>query len=175
MDSTDRPELRRFIERTKEGMQRPPIFEASDGHRYVLKLDTADADFPVAELVSAHLANALGVRLPRYEVLDTPEILVDAFLASGDRDLGEFATSFTRRGRCCFGSRHLDGMTVKWNERHQVLVPEARRFLAEVFVFDGYIENGDRTSTNYPNLLVNKGVGQLSRRTRTCSTNRSHG
>ena len=66
MTSTPRPQLRRFIERTKEGMQRPSIFEASDGHDYVLKLDTDDRDFPAVEMVAAGLARALNVPLPHY-------------------------------------------------------------------------------------------------------------
>jgi hypothetical protein len=43
------PSLRRFIRRALEGIQRPPIFEADDGHEYVLKLDSLDRDFPAAE------------------------------------------------------------------------------------------------------------------------------
>ncbi|MEZ4320536.1 MAG: HipA family kinase [Myxococcota bacterium] len=156
--TTDRPTLVRFIERTTEGMQRPPIFEASDGHRYVLKLDTADADFPIAELVAAELAVALDVRLPAFEILDAPEPLVEAFIASGDRDHREFAESFRRRGHSCFGSRFLDGIVVKWAERQRAIVGGAAEFLVNLLVFDGFVENGDRTSATNPNLLVANGT-----------------
>ena len=53
MTRFDSPSLLRFNRRTNEGMQRPPIIEADDGHAYVLRLDTADPDFPTAELVAA--------------------------------------------------------------------------------------------------------------------------
>ncbi len=155
--STDRPTLVRFIERTTEGMQRPPIFEASDGHSYVLKLDTADEDFPAVELVAAGLARAFNVRLPHFETLEVPDPLVKAFMASGDRDHVEFAESFVRRGHRCFGSRYLGGVTVKWTERLRTLVAGAAPFLANVLVFDGFIENGDRVSATNPNLLVSNG------------------
>lgn len=99
--------LRRFNRRTNEGMQRPPIFEADDGHDYVLKLDTADVDFPAAELVAAGLAVAFEVPLPAFRVLSAPPALVQAFTATRDPDHVEFAESFERRGGCCFGSRYL--------------------------------------------------------------------
>lgn len=149
--------LRRYVRRTNEGMQRPPIFEADDGFEYVLKLDTADADFPAAELVAAGLAVALDVPLPAFGVLTVPDLLTKAFLGTGDADHVEFAESFQRRGGSCFGSRYLTGMTVKWEARLRRKVEDADRLLARLLVFDAFIENGDRSAASNPNLLVSNG------------------
>lgn len=157
MPEHDQPALRRFVRRTNEGMQRPPVFEAADGFEYVLKLDVADPDFPAAELVAAGLASACGVLLPVYRVLGVPAALIGALLASGDTDLVEFAQSFQRLGGTCFGSRYLGGVTVKWEARLRRRVEEADRVLAHLLVFDAFIENGDRTSATNPNLLVSNG------------------
>ncbi len=58
-------------------MQRPPIFEASDDNEYVLKLDTADPSFAVAEVVAAVLAGALDVPIPDFALLDVPDVLTE--------------------------------------------------------------------------------------------------
>jgi hypothetical protein len=96
MSPSDSPSLLRFIRRTNEGMQRPPIFEADDGHDYVLKLDTMDPDFPAAELGAAGLAVALDIPLPEYRLLSVPEALLDVLASTGDSDLVEFGESFAR-------------------------------------------------------------------------------
>jgi hypothetical protein len=155
--SPERPHLIRFLERAKEGMQQPPIFEASDHHRYVLKLDTMLREFPAIEMVGAGLARAFEVPLPAYGVLDAPTVLVDALLSSGDSDYVEFAESFARTGHCCFGSRYLDGVVVKWQHGRAVNAPDAQETLVRLLVFDSFIENGDRTSATNPNLLVSNG------------------
>lgn len=147
-------EIRRFIARTVEGAQRPPRFEASDGHEYVLKLDTHDPDFPVAELVSAHLGHVLSVTIPPFEVLAVPEPMPEAFDASGDVDLKEFATSFLRLGGLCFGSRWVPGPLQRWTPTLRHVVDGADTFLARLLVFDAFIENGDRQSSTNPNLLA---------------------
>lgn len=151
MPEPAQPSLRRFVCRTLEGMQRPPVFEADDGHGYVLKLDTADRDFPAAELVAAGLATAFAMPLPAYRVLQAPEVLIQAYIATGDPDHVEFAESFRRRGGTCFGSRYLSGVTVKWERRLRGKVEEADRVLARLLVFDAFIENGDRSSESNPN------------------------
>ncbi len=148
------PSLRRFVRRAAEGMQRPPIFEADDGHEYVLKLDTLDRDFPAAELVGAYLAAALGVPQPPFAVLDVPEVLAEAFAASEDPDLTEFAESFQRLGLCCFGSRYLPGVVQKWTPRLRSRVDDCDPVLVRLLVLDAFIENGDRSAATNPNLLV---------------------
>lgn len=154
MPPADLPRLQRFVRRTVEGVQRPPVFEADDGHEYVLKLDNHDEDFPAAELVAAQLAGPLGVAIPPFAILAAPAELTAAFNATGDPDLVEFAQSFERRGGLCFGSRYLPGVIEKWAARMRFVVPEADEFLARLLVFDAYIENGDRTSADNPNLLA---------------------
>lgn len=155
--SPDQPELRRFVRRTLEGIQRPPVFEADDGHEYVLKLDAEYPDFPVAELVSAELASAFEVPLPAFRVLVAPDALTEAMLATGDRDLVSFGESFRRRGGTCFGSRWLPGVVVKWQTALRRRVERADDLLSRIIAFDAFIENGDRTSATNPNLLVSNG------------------
>jgi len=154
MPPATHPQLRRFVRRTVEGVQRPPVFEADDGYEYVLKLDNHDVDFPAAELVAAQLAGPLTVSIPPFAVLAAPAALTNAFADTGDPDLIEFAESFDRRGGLCFGSRYLPGVIEKWAARMRYAVPGADEFLARVLVFDAYIENGDRTSADNPNLLA---------------------
>ena len=140
--------------RALEGVQRPPIFEADDGHEYVLKLDSLDPDFPAAELVSAHLATAFGVPQPHYAVLRVDRVLVDAMAETGDPDLVEFSDSFYRLNFACFGSRYLTGVVTKWSPRLRSRITDCDPLLARLLVFDAFIENGDRSSASNPNLLV---------------------
>lgn len=155
---TDRPpSLRRFVRRAVEGMQRPPLFEADDGHTWVLKLSTLDRDFPVAELVAAHLARALDVPMPAFAVLDVPPALAEFFAATGDPDLVEFVASFEELGMQVFGSRWLDGVVQKWTPAYRAHVDQADALLARLLVFDAFIENPDRSSASNPNLLVSSG------------------
>src|SRR5690606_7408264 len=142
MFDPDRPSILRFVRRTNEGMQRPPIFEADDGHSYVLKLDTADPDFPAAELVAATLGVALGVPIPEHRVLWVPDPLADVLVSTADPDLSEFGESSARQGRRCFGSRYLSGVTVKWDAALRRRVHDADTILARLLVFDAFIENG---------------------------------
>ena len=157
--STDAPapQLRRFIRRAVEGMQRPPIFEADDGHEYVLKLDSLDPDFPAAELVGAHLVEAFGVPQPPFEVLEVPPVLAEVFTETGDTDLSEFGASFQRLGLRCFGSRYLPGAICKWTPALRPQVASCDALLVRLLVIDAFIENGDRSSATNPNLLVCNG------------------
>lgn len=157
MTPPSRPHLTRFIRRAVEGMQRPPIFEADDGHEYVLKLDTLDPDFPAAELVGAMLGRAFDVPQPQFLVLNAPKALVDLLASTGDADLAEFAASFARQGGLVFGSRWLGGVTQKWTAAMRGIVADADVSLARLLVFDAFIENGDRSSATNPNLLVSNG------------------
>lgn len=157
MPPPSQPELLRYVRRAEEGMQRPPIFEADDGHAYVLKLDIADRDFPAAELVAAGLATAFGVPLPPYRVPTASDVLVELLRSTGDADLREFGDSFARQGGRCFGSRYLPGVTVKWDASLRRRVDDADALLARLLVFDAFIENGDRSAAHNPNLLVSNG------------------
>lgn len=138
-------------------MQRPPIFEADDGYLYVLKLDTLDRDFPAAELVGAHLADALDVPQAPFAVLGVPPVLSSALAETGDPDLVEFAASFERLGLRCFGSRYLPGAVRKWTPALRSEVTDCDALLVRLLVLDAFIENGDRSSAANPNLLVSNG------------------
>jgi hypothetical protein len=151
------PRLQRYVRRTVEGMHLPPVFEADDGHEYVLKLDTLDSDFPVAEIVAAVLADALCIPLPHWGLLQAPDVLTEALQTSGVPFLVEFGMSFARREGRCFGSRWLDGALERWNPRMRGRWPEADVVLARLWVFDAFIENLDRSSVDNPNLMVSNG------------------
>jgi len=87
------------------------------------------------------------VPLPIFAVLEVPRALTDAFLATGDPDLGEFAESFQRQGETCFGSRHLGGVTQKWSSSLRHRITDCDTVLARLLVFDAFIENGDRSAS----------------------------
>ncbi|MEQ1564036.1 MAG: HipA family kinase [Myxococcota bacterium] len=156
--SPEPPVLQRFVRRTREGVQRPPVFEASDGYEYVLKLDEHDPDFPIAEVVAASLAPSLSVPVPSFERLGCPDPLLDALRATGDGELGSFAASFERLGGICFGSRYLPPPVQKWRTSLRSLVADCDDVLLRVFLFDAFVENLDRTSEHNPNLLVSEGA-----------------
>jgi hypothetical protein len=69
----------------------------------------------------------------------------------------EFARSFCRLGGACFGSRYVSGVVVKWSARLRPGLVGCEPVLARLLVFDAFIENGDRSSANNPNLLVANG------------------
>lgn len=152
-----RPTLCRFVRRTRKGSQRPPVFEATDGANYVIKLDQDAPDFPAAELVAAELARSFGVPIPAFAVIDCPEELLEAMTASGDAELTGFAESFRRCGGCCFGSRYLPEPVMTWRKTLRAQVAGVDEVLARVLVFDGFIENMDRAAEHNPNLLVSRG------------------
>lgn len=149
--------LGRFVRRTERGAQRPPVFETADGVEYVIKLDQDAPDFPAAELVAAELAVSFEVPVPEFAVIDCPAELLVAMTASGDDEFIGFSESFRRCGACCFGSRYLPEPVATWRRTLRGQVAGVDQTLARVLVFDGFIENLDRSAELNPNLLVSRG------------------
>lgn len=142
--------MRRAIRRVTEGVHRPPLVEASDGHQYVLKLGNRDADFPACELIAAQMAPAFGVEVPPFVLVQVPEPLRFGLSLMGE-DWQDLAA--IQRGGLCFGSRWLTGGPQKWRpEMGRSGAHEDARW--RLFAFDLYIENCDRKAGDNPNLLL---------------------
>lgn len=148
--------LQRFLRRAEEGMQKPPVFEADDETEWVLKLDQEDPDFPVAELIGASIAPFFGVQTPAYAVATVPAELTDALAELGGEQ-ASFAQSFRRRDLAVFASRWLEP-AMKWRQRDARAVADWEDALLRIFVFDAYIENGDRSAPHNPNILIHRGA-----------------
>ncbi len=134
--------------RASRGVHHPPIVRASDDHDYVLKLGDRDRDFPACELVAAMLATAFGVEIPPFALIEVPDDL-RAVLALQGPAWADLAAPQPAGG--CFGSRWIDvatPFTPLLTERI-----EDRDSFWRLFVFDVFIENGDRQPNN-PNVLV---------------------
>lgn len=153
----DPVEIRRFIRRAEEGIQRPPLFEASDGHTYVLKLDTHERGFPAAEILGAHLAGPLDVQAPAFELLTVPDALLELTRSLGEAGHTEFADSWARLGQRVFGSRYLEGVVDKWRSLLRPRLEGGDAFLVRLLILDAFIENMDRSAAHNPNLLVANG------------------
>jgi hypothetical protein len=139
-----RPILTRYLRRMAGGVHRPPLFQASDGRRYVLKLPNEEPAFPVAELVCAELARTMGVAMPFHELLVVPPGLPDA-LQMGDADAEQVGFALSE-GQVCFG------VEFESDARLWQVTDEKDVSLVALFLFDLLIENMDRTPEN-PNLL----------------------
>lgn len=140
--------ITRSRRRAEEGVHRPPVVRASDGHDYVLKLGNRDPDFPACELVAAVLAPSFGVEVPPFALIE---------LTSGFRILAavlgpEWADiAAMPAGALCFASRWLPG-ALPWTASLAGTLADPSAAL-RLFAFDVYIENGDRQPGN-PNVLV---------------------
>lgn len=125
--------------RTTQGMQEPFQCIASDGHLYYVKGRQTDRASLWHEWICGHLARELGLPLPPFSLLNvSQEILKEA--PAEWRVLGEGAA---------FGSQQHPACT--WLNLAQIQhIPLARQI--EIFAFDWWIQNIDRTDGN-PNLL----------------------
>lgn len=132
-------EVLEVVGKSEQGIQEPFKCIASDGHLYFTKGRQTDRASLCNEWICAHLAQALGLPLPPFSILNVSQELVDE-LPGGWKSIGEGPA---------FGSRQHAGCT--WLDLAQVQhIPQTLQ--AEIFAFDWWIQNIDRTDGN-PNLL----------------------
>lgn len=103
-----------------------------------------DAKAQIAELVTAQLADDLGVRVPQAAVVDVPAGF-DAIIAEKD-----LAAMVKNSPGLNFGSVHLGTGFTTWPPGRN-LAGSQRDQAAEIFAFDTLIQNPDRRAVN-PNL-----------------------
>lgn len=123
----------------EQGISRPYKCRGEDGRLYYVKGRQTDRHSLWSEWLCGHLANAFGLKLPPFRLVDVP---ADLLLETRDdcRDIG---------AGIAFGSEHHPNPT--WFEPgFAAKVPlEIQR---DILMFDWWIGNMDRTRGN-PNLL----------------------
>ena len=125
--------------RTAQGMQEPFQCIASDGNLYYVKGRQTDRASLCHEWICAHLARELGLPLPPFGLLNvSQELLLEA--PAEWKVLGEGPA---------FGSQLHPGCA--WLNLAQIRHISLEKQL-EIFAFDWWIQNIDRTDGN-PNLL----------------------
>ncbi len=136
----------RYITPLREGGSMPGLMEASDDGLYAVKFRAAGQGTLAlaAELISAHLAQALGVRVPRRALVE-----VDAAIGTAEPD-PEIQELIVASPGINLGSDFLPGArTYSAADAWQPEPPEA----ATIVWLDALINNVDRSPRN-PNLLI---------------------
>lgn len=134
------PNVIELLGRSTQGVTKPFICRCDDGHVYFVKGIDAGRASQVKELVSAMLANELGLPIAPYcKVYISPE-------------LSNFG-SFTGLGSgLAFGSRKLQVSELTMSDLN--LIPNKTKM--DVLAFDWWIKNWDRTLSKFggnPNLF----------------------
>jgi hypothetical protein len=145
-------EIVEIIRRSEQGITRPFICRADDGHLYFVKGRGAGVRSLIAEWVCGHLAQALGLPCAAFAVAHIPEELAAPGLVPEFSDLGAGPA---------FGSLALPHAQ-EISLSHLAGVDGALQ--ADVLAFDWWIRNSDRTLTGQggnPNLLWDQDRGSL--------------
>jgi hypothetical protein len=136
-------QIAEIVRRLDQGMTRPFLVRAEDDALYVAKgRDTTQRGL-MAEWICGHLANALGLSIPEFTLLDVPPDLVAAFGPDGNA-LG---------AGLVFGSRQESNVQEFAVTQLKHIDAEERR---QLLAFDWWVENADRSLTPHggnPNLL----------------------
>lgn len=132
-----------IVRRLDQGMTRPFLVRAEDDALYVAKGHETTQRGLMAEWICGHLANALGLSIPEFTLLDVPPDLVAAFGPDGNA-LG---------AGLVFGSRQESNV-------QEFAVTQLKHIDAKerlhLLAFDWWVENADRSLTPHggnPNLL----------------------
>ncbi len=144
--------------RAEQGKTRPFICLGDDQHLYYVKGRGAGRRSLIAELLCGQLAKAFGLEIARFAVVDVPEALIRPIFMPEIAELGA--------GKA-FGSQalpHVQELSFARLEESRVDGTISERMARDVFMFDWWVRNGDRTLTSKggnPNLLWDVGIGQL--------------
>lgn len=139
-----------ILERSEQGVTRPFLCRCSDDQLYYVKGQGAGRRSLLCEWFAGHLAQALGLPLPPFAIVQAPRELVD--LHPEGRDFGAAPA---------FGSRVV-AHTQELSVSHLNDVPVSLR--RDVLMFDWWTHNPDRTLTTQsgnPNLLWDTDNGRL--------------
>ncbi|HSM93520.1 MAG TPA: HipA family kinase [Anaeromyxobacteraceae bacterium] len=136
----------RYVTPLREGGSLPAIFEADDQGLYVVKFRAAGQGprALVAEVISAELARAAGLRVP-----DSVAIQVDPALGRNEPD-GEIRDLLKGSAGLNFGLDYLPG-SITFDP--VAGPPPSPDEASAVVWFDAFVTNVDRTPRN-PNLLT---------------------
>lgn len=138
-----------FLQPMATGRTRPVLLGAEDEEGKTFEVVTKlrgpelNAKAQIAELVSAPLADLLGMNVPQAAVVDVPEGF-DAVVPA------PLAPPFRASTGANFGSVHLGTSFTTWAVGRTPIGPQ-RDLAAAIFAFDLLVQNPDRRPTN-PNL-----------------------
>lgn len=136
-------QITEVVRRLDQGMTRPFLVRAEDDALYVAKGRETTQRGLMAEWICGHLAQALGLSIPEFTLLDVPPDLAAAFGPDGNA-LG---------AGLVFGSRQESN--VQEFAVTQLKHIDAKERL-QLLAFDWWVENADRSLTPHggnPNLL----------------------
>lgn len=136
---------------TENGITEPYFCRLDDGNLYVVKGKQAGFMGLIAETVAALLGRSMGLPIPEFAIAEVSKELL-AFNPKAASSIGTgtvFASKF-KPGTIEFGPALID----------KVPTP----LLAELFAFDAWIQNEDRTFTEFggnPNLFLRVETDEL--------------
>ncbi|GGC10885.1 hypothetical protein GCM10007205_20100 [Oxalicibacterium flavum] len=145
-------EIVEVIRRSDQGVTLPFICRGDDDGIYFVKGRGAGRRSLLAEYIGGRLAQAFGLPIADFAIVNVPQELIRASLSSDIADLG---------AGLAFGSRshpHVQELLIS-----QVTTLD-REMRKDVLVFDWWIHNSDRTLTTRggnPNLLWDQATEQL--------------
>lgn len=135
-----------ILDRSEQGMTRPFLCRADDGRLHYVKGRYAGQRSLCCEWVAGHLARALGLPVPDFDIAEVPRVLVDGSDREDIRDLGA--------GPAFASARLENAREITWSEAEE-WPPEMR---ARILLFDWWVQNEDRSLSalgGNPNLLIN--------------------
>jgi hypothetical protein len=136
------------IKRSEQGQTAPYVCRGDDGQVYFVKNGALPKRELVAEWLAAHLARAVGLPVPAFDLAEVPASLCDRRMGSWLTDL-EPGTGFA--------SRRVEAGDFAWSMVAQVSAPQRSLIAA----FDWWVHNADRTLSalgGNPNLLWRHGA-----------------
>lgn len=132
-----------ILNRTVQGVTQPFVCRGTNGKIYYVKGRHAGRKSQIAEWVCGCLANAYGLPVAPFSIVDVPSALVK-ILPPEWKEIGE---------GLAFGSQRIENtVEMNWSRRKHV-PPELKQ---DLLMFDWWIKNEDRVLTamsGNPNLL----------------------
>lgn len=136
-----------------QGITRPVICRATDGHEYVVKGNYAGHRALIAEWVAGRLGQLLGLPIPSFEQLTVDRQILDYSIKSEEvSNLGRGTLFGSRRVPDVVEIRPADVSLLSWEVR------------AKVLAFDWWVANPDRVwvdNIGNPNLLWDEGAKKI--------------
>lgn len=145
-------QITEVLRRSEQGVTLPFICRGEDDHTYFVKGKGAGRHSLIAEYICGRLAQAFGLPVADFEVVEVPEMLIRASMLPEIAELG---------AGLAFGSKALQHVQ---ELRHHQLGSVSSQICKDVLVFDWWIRNQDRTLTakgGNPNLLWDQTEKQL--------------
>jgi hypothetical protein len=136
--------IREIISRSDQGITRPFLCRADDGHLYYVKGACAGRKALVSEWLAGHIGKTLGLPIPAFDLAMIPEDLTQG---SARDDIADLGAGMGFASRAVENADELSYLFIGQIE------PNIR---AKILLFDWWTANGDRTLSEHggnPNLL----------------------